>query len=258
MVAAAAAPEEVQPTPEAVESEKAVWSGEAELHDIAWVQEKWAKKYFEPDVIYPISHVIVEYLSGIGACEIVLRGYYGAEPENEQYGYVKRHFSIYSIEIRAQNGEFHQVIDGFFSMFPWSHENYGLAFEDWNSDGADDFQLRMHEGGSMLNDPSLFWIWDEEQGKFLVNDELSEISDGASLYMSRLEDDRVRAYTRYGGLEHVNRIYEYIDGNFVLVEIEEILYEYDDNGEGAAVIRISRLIDGEMQLVEERELEEAP
>ena len=256
MVAAAAAPEEVQPTPEAVESEKAVWSGEAELHDIAWVQEQWRERYFEPDVIYPVSHVVVEYLSGIGTCEIVLRGFYGVDSKEERF--TDQYFSIYSIEIRALNGEFHQIIDGFFSMLGWNLDNYGLVFEDWNCDGAIDFQLHMFEGGSMRNEPSLFWLWDEEQGKFVENDELSGISNGARIFMSRLEDDRVRAFTRLGAFGYGTCMYEYIDGSFVLVEIEEILYEYDDNGEGAAVIRISRLIDGEMQLVEERELEEAP
>jgi hypothetical protein len=218
---------------------------------LSWATGAFDEYIFEPDVIYPISHVLVKHITPIGACEFVLRGFYGAEFEDEKTSYAASYIMINSVEIRAIDGKFHQLIDGLSTLIIPHEDNYGFDFGDFDGDGNTDLKLRRSEGGTMRNDPSLFWLWDSARSVFAENEELREISSTATVYLSESEEDRrLRAYTRIAGGEYYTGYYEYRDGHFVCVETEYLFVEERD-GARYKVTQISRLTDGEMKIIGE-------
>lgn len=223
-------------------------TSKANIHDLAWAKSEFAKGYLEPDVIYPISHIMIRDIKSIGECEFVLHGFYGAELNDGTETYIGKYNMINSIEIRAISGEFYQLIDGLSTQLNVNFENYGFAFDDWNSDEFIDIRLHMCEGGSMRNEPSLFWLWDGNQSKFIQNEQLEEISSYSSLHLAPEEDKRIRSFTRTGAGEYSLSYYEYNDGEFVLVENKEVFFEKQDNAL-YQVEKVSKLIDGTMKMV---------
>jgi hypothetical protein len=197
----------------------------------------------------PIIYIKHAKIEPIGECEFVLTGNYIAE-DNSRGETIYNYFEIYSIEIRAIDGDFRQVIGGSSSHLRTHISDYGFRFEDWNADGIMDFCLQQYEGGSLVNRPSLFWLWDEEQMKFVESEQLNEISQWGSVYMQANEDSRLQFYTRISSYEHVTEYYVYQDGLFVLDEVMHICFE-EENGVSCKVTRIYRIIDGEMQIIEE-------
>ena len=206
---------------------------------------------FEPDILYPISHVLVRNIAPLGDCVFVLRGYYGAEYEPDETIYAYTGLTINSIEIKALEDEFHQIIDGFSTAIESYIDNYGLEFADWNSDGAVDIKLRQYMGGSMRNEQSLFWLWDDEQFMFVENEELEGISCTARVYLDPTSDIPLQAYTRANASEGTTVYYEYINGSFVCVQSDYWYVENDENGSMYWIAETSKLIDGELQIVEE-------
>lgn len=151
-------------------SEPGVETSKTEKHDLAWAKAEFEKRSFSPDVVYPISHVLLRYIESSGTCEFVLHGFYGAEFGSEGNADPLNYIMINSIEIRALSGGFYQLIDELSTNLSPSFENYGFAFGDWNADGVIDISLQLFEGGSMRYAPSLFWLWDGEQAKFVENE----------------------------------------------------------------------------------------
>lgn len=225
-----------------------ITTSKANFHDLAWEKSEFPKGYFEPDVIYPISHIMVRDIKSIGECEFVLHGFYGGELKDGTETFIREYNMINSIEIRAIRGEFYQLIDGLSTQLNVNFENYGFAFDDWNSDEFIDIRLHMYEGGSMRNEPSLFWLWDSNQSKFIKNEQLEEISSDSSLYLEPEEDKLIRSYTRAGAGAYSLSYYEYNDREFVLVENEEVFCEEQDNAL-YRVVKVSKLIDGTMKTV---------
>jgi len=202
--------------------------------------------FLEPDIVYPISHVLVEYITPLGLCEFVMRGFYGAEHDS-----VRMRVTIKSIEIRQVSGAFHQTLDGFSTEIETHHDDYGLEFADWNFDGITDIRLRHWEGGSMRNEPSLFWLWDDERQMFVENEQLMDISETAAPFVVLTPENRIGAYTRGGYDSYWDLYYEYQNGEFVEVEYVSNKFIFEENGDCYLVTQISKPIDGEMQLVEE-------
>ena len=102
----------------------------------------------------------------------------------------------------------------------------------------------------MQNQPSRFWLWDNQLMKFVENEQLKEISNYSGVYMRREEDNRVRAFTRDGVTHHITVYFEYKDGEFISDEILELYYEEID-GEYYNIKKIFKPFNGEMQVVSE-------
>jgi len=222
----------------------------ADTHDLIWAKAEFDKYGINPGVIYPISHIFTNFISPIGSCVFLLRGFYGAEIKNENNPYPARYIMVNSIEIMTENGKYYQLIDGLSTRLKPYYENYGLIFGDWNGDGAMDIQLRQFEGGTMHNEPSLFWLWDYEQSIFVENGELREISNYSRIYLELEKDRRLRSFTRVSSGEYRTLYYDFKNGEFVCVEMEYVYFELQ-NDMYYKVTQISRLINDEMKIVEE-------
>jgi hypothetical protein len=140
-----------------------------------------------------------------------------------------------------------QRLEGFETVGPFTPENdYGLAFADFDNDGALDIRLRKWEGGSMRNEPSLFWLWDEGSRSFVRNEQLELLSDEAGVSVGG--DGRVSCYTRVMYGEYGTSYYSFADGEFVEEERVEVHREAAD-GVTYSITETYRLVDGEMKLV---------
>ena len=225
----------------------------AESKDLRWAAEKFAENSFEPDVIYPISHVAVAYIGDVGECEFLFHGFYGRETPDEKYAYTYNYNMIYSVEISSVDGSFHQVLDGFTTLFEPYMPDYGIVFSDFNNDGNLDLQLHLYSGGTMRNEPSLFWLWNSSEQLYVKNAELEEISGYAMVAMTEtgdLGEKQLYSYTRISAVEYVTVYYAYYEGELIAYEMEEVAFEETD-GETYMTSIISRLVDGEMKVVEE-------
>ena len=207
--------------------------------------------FLEPDIVYPISHVVVRIIEPLGTCVFVLRGYYGSGNYKSDPTFSWKKNTMHSIEIRQLDGAFHQTLDGFSTEIETRHDDYGLEFADWNFDGITDIRLRHWEGGSMRNEPSLFWLWDDERQMFVENKQLMDISETAAPFVVSKPENRIGAYTRGGYDSYWDLYYEYQNGEFVEVEYVSNKFIFEENGDCYLVTQISKPIDGEMQLVEE-------
>jgi hypothetical protein len=231
----------------------AIITGKADSHDLIWAKSEFEKSCFTPDVIYPISHVLLEYIAPIGSCEFLLQGFYGAKLAGESKLYTAYNIMINSIEIRSMDGSFYQLIEGLSTQLKPYEDNYGFDFGDWNGDGIIDLKLQQFIGGTMRNEPSLFWLWDDDPFMFVENKELREISDFSTVYLEPEKDHRIRSYQRADAGEYGIAYYEYQDGNFVCVESKYVFTETEDDIY-YEITQISKLIDGEMKIVEESKM----
>jgi len=128
--------------------------------------------------------------------------------------------------------------------FTSEKEQYGFRLDDWNFDGFLDISLRSFPGGSMRNEPSYYWLWDSNFGKFVENKQLEKLSDFSGLMVDQ-EIKQVTGYTREGGGYSIV-YYEYKNGEFVRVKSYAEIAEYDS-------IRVitEELINGEMVVTED-------
>lgn len=83
-------------------------------------------------------------------------------------------------------------------------------FADYNQDGFLDMAVRHAPGGSMINDPHYFWLWDAESEQFRRNYELETLSDGSSVSLAY--DGNVRSFLRLTLGHYVQETYKYLDG----------------------------------------------
>ncbi len=236
---------------ENVDDIEEVVTSKAETYDLQWAKEMFEENYFEPDLIYPISYIEDEYQYNLGEFIFVLHGFYGVKLAEEGNSYGSTQIMINSIEISRTDNEFYQLIDGLYTDIPFNHgdEIYGFEVGDWNGDGVCDFKLRVSEGGTMHNEPSRFWLWDNEQSMFVENEQLGEISDYSTVYLASNKDNRLCSYTRYSISEYCIRYYEYKDREYICVEEEHDYFETQDGVE-YRITEFLELIDGEMQVVD--------
>jgi len=143
--------------------------------------------------------------------------------------------SIRTIAIRGDG--FKQRLDGFETEGPFSQENdYGLVLADFTGDGYLDIQLHKWMGGSMLNEPSIFWLWDSERREFVRNEQLEALSESAGISVE--EDGRLSCHTRLGVGEYVTSYYTFTDGAFVLDDSKHVYPESEDPIEHTVTMRV--------------------
>ena len=159
---------------------------------------------------------------------------------------------ISKIIITSNDGVFKQELDFEKTFLNHFDEAYGFKLEDWNFDGYLDISLWQTTGGSMLNSPHYYWIWDEEKGEFIRNSHLEEISQSATLQIDE-ENEHIIASTRISSIEYYIGYYKaQQSGKYLLVKTEEHkLYEPGDPKEGYVHYIIKELVNGKMIITKE-------
>ena len=214
---------------------------------IALFKEEWS--YEKLNEIIPYHRVETNCIhEGMRQFEFTLYGFHNREEREEIEDYIQD--TIYAIDISEPDGNFHQRLDGFTTLM----DVFILA--DFNNDGYLDIQLQVCMGGSMRNEPSLFWLWDNGKQQYVPNEQLGEISQENSVRVG--EDGRMFSYVNCGAWGYSVSSYSYINNRFVEVEREDVRPEDESDVQNSAKVRDTyKLINGEMVLVS-TELEEEP
>ena len=138
-----------------------------------------------------------------------------------------------TIEIIAGGGVIQEILAMSLSynnppMFSWQPDTN--SFNPLNFDfhylgnGILLMSLRNSPGGSMMNDPHYFWLWDSEKSKFVESIFLQELSNFGTLWVDRnswLGVGIIHSVTRISQGFYVWRSYDFINGEFVLVQTRE-------------------------------------
>jgi len=125
---------------------------------------------------------------------------------------------IHTLQVIDHDGRLIQEFDGLHSRISPRFDSFGLHFADYNFDGFLDMALRLDDGGSIRNAPHSFWLWDNQLGKFVYNQELSRMSHFESVLIDE-ENQFVGTWwlgSGSGEIQGGSRL-EYIDGVFVVV-----------------------------------------
>jgi len=231
------------------------WTGE-----IVWdITDEIYYNYFggelPPSLISPINYNVSKKInSQIPEFNFYINGNdirdYYLQHDMNRYYLSYSNTVIESIIIKDNNNVIIQEISGLETATPACEENqYGFSFDDWNFDGFFDISLWKFQGGSMHNNPTYYWLWDNSLGKYIENKELEERSDWCSLSTDE-ELQQVVGYTSAGAFGNVHCFYEYSNGRFILVKsIEEIFEQsYDDKDKYTSHTIIEELIDGDMKI----------
>lgn len=144
-------------------------------------------------------------------------------------GYFFPEFDV-SISIYDENGALIQEIPGLLqSTSPYNsiHDDFmQIAFDDLNFDGYLDMRLfsYLHSERHPMWGRHYHWLWDEESGQYIFNEQLTEFLTSAHITV----DEETRTW-RYGWVEDAGNIiilhhYGYENGVFVLIRREEINY----------------------------------
>jgi len=143
--------------------------------------------------------------------------------------------NIHVIQVIDDEGRLLQEFDRLNAFPPIWADSFGLHFADYNFDGFLDMALYMGEGGSMRNSPHIYWLWDNQLGKFVYNQELSHMSDFTTIWINE-EQQSLSATWRAGGFGHGSFLLKYIDGVFVTMSARENEHITMENGEFATRI----------------------
>jgi hypothetical protein len=167
---------------------------------------------------------------------------YGIEGDNSQV-------TVYAVDIQEIGGKFHQRLDGFTTV----QDRFML--EDFNRDGYIDVRIHKYPGGSMRNEPSMFWLWDTKQNKYVKNQQLEELSEENGIRMA--DDGRLVTHFRVGvwwyGVSH----YSYRNNTFVEMERIEVRPQDENDVTNSGKLQDTyKRINGEMKLVSTEILEE--
>jgi rhodanese-related sulfurtransferase len=217
--------------------------GYTKVYDFGGIQD-WTDGLVKPfDINFTATRRIHEQMP---EWTFSLRG----KKVEEYYDYGNSH--INEITIRDNSGAIIQVLADLYTGLPFASEDnmYGLVFGDWNFDGYLDIGLWMCPGGSMRNNPHYYWLWDNDSGSFIQNEQLEVISKTSTISINT-DMRRLESYTRISSLEHVTVYYEYKDGDFSLVGATEKFYREIANDEYAWHVVVSKYINGEWVVVEE-------
>ncbi|TCK98054.1 hypothetical protein EDC19_0470 [Natranaerovirga hydrolytica] len=195
--------------------ETSIESSELNLKEIFWD---------ELEIVMPIEHRLTT-LTPNGIHIFKLNGY-KVIPVNRNY---MSKFSINSIEIYDANYKLIQSIEVSDTLIPSDRLfDYGFKIVDWNFDGFPDISLFAYEGGTMLNAPTYFWLWDDTEGKYLINEQLTEYSQTSYLSVD-INNEKVRSTYRAQG--HHSTYYHWRDGDLIPGWYEGHFWERDENND---------------------------
>jgi len=213
--------------------------GPRDKNDIEWAKARFDEDYYEnPDVIEPFQRVTTKRISkDMPEFTFTVYGFVADELYHKNM--------VYAIDVEERGGDYRQRLDGFTTIHPFG-DNILLA--DFNNDGYLDIQLHQYMGGSMRNEPSLFWLWDNTKQEFVRNEQLEKISDDSRVTV--YDDGRIESYCRGGALGYGLSYYSYMHGEFVEVERIDVYPEDFDDLDNSIKIRDTyKFIDGELKLI---------
>ena len=161
---------------------------------------------------------------------------------------------IKSLTIYNKSGEVLQTFAGLETSTPATKDGlyapYGFSFCDWNFDGYLDISLWIAQGGTLMNSPHYFWLWNTQAGKFIMNEQLYELSWNSSL-SANPENNQIESFTRVGSWANGTTYYEYRSGDFVPTgRIEKEAVDLVDDKFITRII-ISEFINNEWVIIEE-------
>ena len=115
--------------------------------------------------------------------------------------------------LNRRTGEFVQSIDaeGEGVVFPVADELVGLT--DFNFDGEMDFYIKTADGGAGPNDSSDFFIFDKKNKRFVLDDELSKMTQ----VLIDSKNKKITSAYRDGCCRHHEETYAYRAGSRVLI-----------------------------------------
>ena len=129
---------------------------------------------------------------------------------------------------------------------PYWAESFGLHFRDYNFDGFLDMALYMSEGGRAGNSPHSYWLWDNQLGRFVFNEHLSEISQFTRIGLNE-EQQVVFSSARFGFGHHAFARLKYVDGDFEIVSIRHTEpFSIDDRYIGTRFTEVDFIADTEI------------
>lgn len=123
---------------------------------------------------------------------------------------------------------------------------YGFDLSDWNFDGYLDISLWKSEGGTSLNAPHYYWLWDNQKNKYVENNDLEDISETTYLEIKDEEQElfaSIREPTGYYG-----EYYVWQNGKVVLARTEDGKFEGPSD---TIHIIVKERIDGVMKVTKD-------
>ena len=158
--------------------------------------------------------------------------------------------NITKLTIYNENGSIKQEFHDLDTATWTGNEPYGLVFDDFNFDGYLDISLWRFQGGTIMNFPSYYWLWNDETGEFIRNDELEAISAEAMIGTDS-DDELLTAFTRHGAWGHTIVYYRFIENSFVKVKEEDVRIADFSDEEAGILVTITELTDGEWVITDE-------
>lgn len=210
------------------------------------------------DIVTPIDYSVNKIVNNeIGELEFKITGLntqeYGLNSDKDKYYIQKVETNISTLTILDKDGHVMQEFKELNTITPASEDSmYGLSFDDYNFDGNLDICLWQLQGGSLLNAPSYYWLWDNSTNEYVENEELESISQETWIEADS-DAKQVTASARYGTYGSGRDYYEYRDSSFLLVKSEERLAEPSESDENKYVFHVivRELVEGEMIITDE-------
>ncbi|MNI56670.1 hypothetical protein D3C73_1116880 [compost metagenome] len=128
---------------------------------------------------------------------------------------------------------------------------FGFDLDDWNFDGYLDISLWKDRGGTSLNAPHYYWLWDNEQGRFVINKELGDLSEETYVGLDYSAQELIASIKNPNG--SYEEYYVWKDGGISLQRTVNTTFDEpaDSTGKYRAHITVKEPIDGEMQVTAE-------
>jgi rhodanese-related sulfurtransferase len=229
------------------------WTGEITVKDSDIAFYNFFGGALPEDVVTPIDYLVQQRIhSEMPEFEFRIQGentkVYSLNHDQSKYYIAYETNRIGTINIKDDRGAAIQEIVDLETETPNIEGNdYGFSLADWNFDGYLDMSLWQYPGGSMGNNPTYFWLWDQEQGEFIENTKLQEMSDYSHVSISD-QNRQIESYFRAGFIENMTSYYEYQKNQYVLVKSRHVQLESaaENSDDWVARIVIEELIDGQM------------
>ncbi|MBA2936888.1 hypothetical protein HZF08_01055 [Paenibacillus sp. CGMCC 1.16610] len=132
-----------------------------------------------------------------------------------------------------------------------SEVTYGFNLSDWNFDGYSDISLWKNVGGTSLNEPRYYWLWDNEKHRYVENNDLEDISETAYLEIKAGDQQLTANSRKTNGYYHEDYVWQ--DGKIVLARTEDATFEgpTESTGKRGVHIIVKERIDGVMKVTKD-------
>lgn len=212
-----------------------------------------------PDnIITPLEYTVSNKIN-ISKPEFIFEVYgsnvksYGLTSDKTKYYIARDSIKVTRIVIMCNDISYKQEL-----LFPETNIpnipecTYGFSLDDWNFDGFLDISLWMHEGGTSLNSPHYYWLWDDNENCYIRNQDLEDINGNTYMDIDKQNRQIVAAERRSDGYFH--GYYKWQAGEIVLVKTEDLEYvvpidNKTEKAKGHYIIK--ELINGKMQITNE-------